>query len=173
MVATNRKHAIPVRITSICWLVALVVMAIGLLTGCGEKRYPVVGRVTYDDGTAFTHGGAVLFEMGDGIHSRMLRAELQADGSYRTDTVLSGLRPGIYRVALVAPEFDPSDFEPDPKPVDGQIVDIPPEKHRPVRVPQPPPIPFDKKFLNFATSGLSLKVAPGMREFNISLGPRK
>ena len=64
--------------------IALLVMACGLFVGCGERRYPVSGTITYGDGTPYTGGGAVALEKGSGKDQVMVRAVINDDGTFST-----------------------------------------------------------------------------------------
>jgi hypothetical protein len=125
---------------------AVPVAALLLLSaaGCSHRLSPVGGRVTYEDGTPVTYG-MVIFESKEGPHKITARGLIQPDGSYQLSMAKpgDGVPPGPYRV-LIGP---------------GQVID--PDA--------PPPLPFDKHYTDFATSGLEYEVQAGPNEFVIKL----
>jgi hypothetical protein len=110
--------------------------------GCGGGLYPVSGKVTLNDGTPLTKG-LVIFEGQEGDKKVTARGELQADGTYRLGTKRpgDGAPPGKYQV-LISPQID-------------------------VDSPQDPP--FDKRYTQFGTSGLTFEVTAGTNDFPIQL----
>jgi hypothetical protein len=110
--------------------------------GCGQRHYPVGGKVTFEDGTPLTEG-MVVFETGQGEKKITARGAIQADGSYQLSTHKpgDGVPPGAYR-ALIAP----------PSPKDPEN----PEKS-----------PFDERFTDFKTSGLEFTVQAGPNDIPI------
>jgi hypothetical protein len=131
----------------------LVVTALLLVgsAGCGTKYYPVRGKVTYADGTPVTEG-LVVFESKDSEMPITARGEIQADGSYQLGTSQpgNGAPAGTYRV-LVVPKTDPNTVD---------------------KKPQPSP-PFDKRFMEFSTSGLVCEVKDGPTDFPIQVTKSK
>jgi len=111
---------------SIRRLLAVMAMAACLvMVGCGKepgdegKRVPVAGRVTFKDGRPLPRG-VVIFSP-DGAKgnpsSHEPRGEIDAQGNYKLSTTarLDGVRPGWYKVAIVAQEpYDErkSDWDP-------------------------------------------------------------
>lgn len=133
-------------------LVAGLAVWLGVVAGCGPRRYEVEGRVVYDDGSPFTGGGMVLLEAVVDNKPLMARGILGADGRF----TVHGSRPGAgvavatYRVRLHAA---------------GAVVDI--------DAGLPPPAPqFAEKFTDFATSGLVCEVPGDGSELVINIGPR-
>lgn len=127
---------------------ALLLLAAG---GCGRGMYPVRGKVTFDDGTPVTKG-LVVFESQGGEQRVTARGEIQPDGSYELSTAKhgDGVPAGKYR-ALVAPIGEDPD--------------------------NPKPPPFDKRFADYETSGLSFEVKEGPNDIPITVtkakkGPR-
>jgi hypothetical protein len=105
----------------------------------------VQGKVTYNDGKPVTEG-LVVFESSEGPASTA-RGEIHADGSFELGTHKpgDGVVAGKYRV-LVAPRTDPN------------AIDKPQQQ-----------APFDRRYSEFATSGLEFEVKPGSNEFPIRL----
>lgn len=143
--------------------VLLTVIAVACFIGCGKPRYPVTGRVVFGNGDNYSEGGTVVFESGEGLDRIMALAIIQADGSFETAREYKGLPAGEYQVRLVAPSPDLPDEVPDPDA---------PFQQGPSRVPPPKPLPFAKKFLDFATSGLIVTVGPDLERVTIDLGPK-
>ncbi len=126
---------------------------LGLITlllgaaGCGPALCPVRGTVTLADGKPLGEG-MVVFESQNLEPPVTARGPVQGDGRFELSTFRpgDGVRPGRYR-ALVAPKDDPN------------AVD---------RKPKPPP--FDRRYAEFATSGLEFEVtASGPNDFPIKL----
>jgi hypothetical protein len=121
------------------WLAPLLALVVA--AGCGRSGlYPVKGKVVFPDGTPLTAG---TVEFGPVEKEAMLapRGEIRADGTFRASTYAEGdgAPPGQYRVQVTPPEqVDPG---------------------------QPRPLPFDRRFSSFETSGLEYTVKPGKNEF--------
>jgi hypothetical protein len=115
-------------------------MAVVLAVGCGRSGlYPVKGKVVFPDGAPLTAGTVEFGPVEDALLAP--RAEIQADGTFRASTYEEGdgAPSGKYRVLITPPEqLDPG---------------------------QPRPLPFDRRFSSFATSGLEYTVKPGKNEF--------
>jgi hypothetical protein len=123
------------------------------LTGCEPPRYEVGGRVTYADGSPFTAPGFIVAEGETAGGPVMARSTIRPDGSFvltgRNER--EGMLAGRYRLRLIPPRGVG----------EGSIDD-----------PTTPKLPFDRKFLDFETSGLSHEVGAGMNEIKIDLGPK-
>jgi len=139
---------LPSRLPS--WSVVLLA-AVGLLAGgCGRPRYAVEGRVVYADGSPYGGEGFVIAEAVVDGKPLMARGMIGDDGRFtltgrnRDEGVLAG----SYRIRLVPP------------PLAGGIDS-----------PGGQAMPFDKKFMQFETSGLTLEVS-GSDELEIELGPK-
>jgi hypothetical protein len=113
--------------------------------GCGKGLYPVHGKVTFEDGKPFTNG-MVVFESAEGPKPVTARGDLQSDGSYQLSTNKpgDGVPAGKYRV-LVSPRVD--------------ISADAPERN----------LPVDRRYTEFATSGLQFEVKPGPNDFPIQV----
>lgn len=124
-------------------------LAVVVAAGCGRSGlYPVKGKVVFPDGTPLAAG---TVEFGPFDQSALLapRGEIRADGTFRASTYEEGdgAPEGKYRVLVTPPEqLDPG---------------------------QPRPLPFDRRFSSFETSGLEYTVKPGKNEFfTITVEPR-
>lgn len=113
--------------------------------GCGERLYTVRGTVTLDDGTPLTRG-MVVFERQEGEKAVMARGAVQTDGRYELSTHREGdgVPPGKYRVQINHMD----------------LSEVPDEQKK---------LPYDLKYLTFATSGLECEVVSGTNEFPIKL----
>jgi len=121
--------------------------------GCSSGLYPVRGKVTYEDGTPVTKG-LVVFESSAAKPPITARGDIQADGTYQLSTFKpgDGAPAGKYRVLLSPREYEN---------IDG------------LEGPRRPPA-FDKRYMDFSTSGLAFEVKAGSNDFPIQLArPRK
>jgi hypothetical protein len=128
-------------------LVALVA-CLGLgSAGCGDRFYPVRGTILLHDGTPLAKG-LVIFERIEGGPPASARGNLQADGRFELSTARpgDGVPLGRYRMVL--------------NPLDGS--DVPDEEKV---------LPFDVKYVNFATSDLVFEVKAESNDFQIKLAP--
>jgi hypothetical protein len=114
----------------------LILLAVVLgLTGCGSGRFPVTGRVLFEDGSPLEEG-QVICESQEGEVKVMARGVLARDGSFRlgTERPGDGVPPGKYHV-LVSPR---------PRTQEEEAQHLPPI--------------IDRKFQSYATSGIELEV---------------
>jgi hypothetical protein len=122
----------------------------GLLSGCGDRRFPVEGQVLYGDGSPYSGGGVVVMETAVGTKMIMKRAPISPDGTFcMAAGSAGGALAGTYRVRILP------------------AADDDPEK-------PPPPLSYDKKFQSFETSGLEWVIGPqsSSRGIVIDLGRR-
>lgn len=151
--ATPITRALP-RVYSPAWRGRyLVVIAAIMISGCGDRRFPIEGKVCYEDGTPYSGGGVVVMETTVGTKMIMKRAPINSDGTFCTAAgTPSGALAGTYRVRILPAADDEERNEGKP----------------------PPPLPYDKKFLSFETSGLEWVVGPekSSRDLMIDLGRR-
>jgi hypothetical protein len=110
--------------------------------GCGNRLYPVSGKVTLENGQPLTKG-LVIFEGKEGEKPVTARGDIQSDGSYRLGTHRpgDGAPPGKYQV-LISPQ---------------------------INVDAPEPLTFDSRYTEFKTSGLSFEVTAGTNDYPIQL----
>jgi hypothetical protein len=126
----------------------LLAGAIGVLllgaTGCSSNLYPVRGTVTFEDGTPLPAGGIIFLQEG-GEKAIQAQGSIRPDGRYElgTNRPGDGAAPGKYRV-LINP---------------GDMADWDPKVRS----------AFDRRYLDFSTSGLEFEVKPAPNEFNIQL----
>jgi hypothetical protein len=114
--------------------------------GCGSDRYPVTGRVTYEDGSPVTEGN-VIGHSGEGQTSVTVQGNVQSDGTFEwgTDKPGDGARPGKYRVAVIPRGVG------DAEAAAGMLPAV------------------DPKFGDPATSGIEFEVKAGRNELNITV----
>jgi hypothetical protein len=130
------------------WRVRVGVSLLLLLgvAGCGAGLYPVRGKVTFEDGTPVI-SGLVVFERTEGDKTIMARGALSPDGSFSLSSSRpgDGVSAGKYRVLVTVPEaWD--------------------EEEAKRRGPA-----FDKRYMDFKTSGLEFEVQPGANEYPIQV----
>lgn len=131
-------------------LLAVPVVAMLTISGCGRTTHTVNGKVVYGDGTAFSRGGFVVIEGTVNGKPVMARGGIAKDGTFALSSRYQGdgVAAGAYRVRLVPP---PS----------AAVDEMAKEK-----------LPFDTKFLEFETSGLTCSVDRGSIDLVIDLGDR-
>src|SRR5262245_14330401 len=130
-----------------CRPVLLVALALTLLGGCGSRRYPVVGKVVFKDGTPLPGGLVVLSPLDSDNHTGA-QGYIQPDGTFElgTESPGDGVFPGRYQV-LVKP------------PAQGKGEDDP-QSSLPM---------IDPRFTRFETSGLEIEVKPSRNDFPITV----
>lgn len=131
-------------------LLAIAMLWLLGLAGCGKRLYPVHGTVTLEDGTPVSRG-MVVMERTEGGEAITARGEIQADGRFQLSTHKpgDGVPPGRYKVLI--------------NPLD--LSDVPDEKKD---------LPFDIKYLKFETSELEYEVKAESNDFPIRvIRPRK
>ena len=114
--------------------------------GCGSGRYPVHGRVTYEDGGPVTEGN-VVGQMGEGTASTSVQGDVKADGtfSWGTERPSDGAKPGKYRVAVIPRGLGDAEL------AQGMVPAV------------------EGKFTNPQTSGIEFEVTTGKNELNIKV----
>jgi hypothetical protein len=125
---------------------ALLAAALLAAAGCGPGRYPVTGRVAYEDGAPLTEG-TVVAEAGEGADKVMAQGAVRPDGTFEWGTVKpgDGARPGKYRVAVLPRALGDAEASSGARPsVDG-------------------------KFTRFETSGIAFEVKEGRNELPITV----
>lgn len=124
-----------------------IALCVGLLgiAGCGGSLQPVRGTVTLPGGKP-AEGSMVVFEGEVAGKTVSARGDVQTDGSFALSTLKpgDGVPPGKYRVAVMPPPM--------------------------VNAEGPYRPPFNAKYTNFETSGLTFEVERGKRnEFPIQV----
>jgi hypothetical protein len=123
-------------------LVPLLLLAVA--AGCGSGRYPVSGRVTYEDGSP-VEAGIVIGEATVNDELVGVQGNIERDGSFRwgADTPGDGALPGEYRVIVVPVSLGDSEL------AEGKL----PAVH--------------SKFTRYETSGITFEVKPEENVLNI------
>jgi hypothetical protein len=124
--------------------VALVLIVLG---GCAERKYPVVGKVVFKDGTPLP-GGMIVFSPLDPSCHVGARGYIRPDGTFELSTEKEGdgSLQGRYQV-LVRP------------PSQGRGEDDP---RRNISL-------IDLRYTRFETSGIEVEVKPGRNELTIEV----
>jgi hypothetical protein len=117
-----------------------------LASGCGSGRYPVTGRVTYEDGTP-VEAGTVIGEATVDGKLVGVQGNIERDGvfSWGADKPDEGALPGNYRVLVMPVALG-----------DGEMA----EGKQPA---------VDGKFTKYETSGITFEVKAGKNELNITV----
>jgi hypothetical protein len=122
---------------------ALLVIALGLVAGCGGGAAPTVaveGKIAFKDGKPLTGGFVFLIPTRPGGWEAS--GAIQPDGTFRLESLgLDGAVPGDYKVRLA---MDPA-----------------PASARGVRKKKAATVPIDQKYLDENSSGLTVTVPPG------------
>jgi len=119
----------------------LLILALLVVAGCGQKNHPVKGKVTFKENGKPLGAGHVLFQL---VSDPDIKAsgDIEEDGSYELGNSKGmGALAGEYEV-LVQPRMLEND---------------------------PTKSPIDNRFRDFKTSGLKYTVKPGSNEFNIEV----
>ncbi|HVK08874.1 MAG TPA: hypothetical protein VM597_08875 [Gemmataceae bacterium] len=116
------------------------------VAGCGSDRYPVTGRVMYEDGIPVTEGN-VIGHSGEGPSAVTVQGSVQPDGTFEwgTDKPGDGARPGKYRVAVIPRGLGDAEM------AAGMLPAV------------------DSKFEDPKTSGIEFEVKPQRNELNITV----
>jgi len=125
--------------------VAALLLLVGGV-GCSSGRYPVSGKVTYQDGSPVTEG-SVIGEAKEGEERYSAQGSIQSDGSFQwgTERPRDGARPGKYRVVVVPRALGDAEM------AAGKLPAI------------------DPKFANPQTSGIDFEVKTSKNELNITV----
>jgi hypothetical protein len=133
------------------WTGAGILAALLAVTaGCSSGRYPVSGRVTYEDGSPVSEG-TVIGLMEEGSTSVSVQGRIEADGrfSWGTDRPGDGAKPGKYLVAVIPRGLG------DEETAQGKLPAV------------------ASKFSNPQTSGIEFEVKAGRNELNITVSKPK
>jgi len=119
-------------------------------SGCARRTYPVIGKVTFKDGTPL-RGGMVVFSPIDPTAHAGARGYIQQDGTFELSTERpgDGTLGGRYRV-LVKP------------PTQGRADDEQRNNNAPL---------IDPRYTRFETSGLEFEVKAGLNHCPITVEP--
>ncbi len=125
---------------------ALLMLVLAAATGCGSGRFPVTGKVTYEDGTPLDEG-TVAGEASINGKLISVQARVEKDGSFKwgTEKAADGAFPGKYRVVVLPRVLGDSEIAKGMKPA---VAD---------------------KYGNYDTSGITHEVTNGPSELNIKL----
>jgi len=128
----------------------LALAALTGVTGCNSGRYPVTGRVVYEDGSPLTEG-SVVGESTDGGAPVMARGSVGSDGRFEwgTERPGDGARPGSYKVIVVPRALGDAELAKGEQPA------------------------VDGKFTKYETSGITFDVKAGKNELNITVSRPK
>src|SRR5438128_12598251 len=96
-----------------CRYILLAALALTLLGGCGARKYPVIGKVVFKDGTPLP-GGMVVFSPLDPASHVGARGYVQADGTFElsSDRPGDGSLAGRYQVLVRPPSQGKGQDEP-------------------------------------------------------------
>jgi hypothetical protein len=126
--------------------VLVPVLLAALTAGCGSGRYPVAGRVAYEDGSP-VEAGTVIGEAT--VDGRLVgvQGNIEPDGTFAwgSDRPGDGAPAGLYRVVVMPVALGDSEL------AEG--------KHPAV----------DGKYTKYDTSGITFEVKPGRNELNITV----
>jgi hypothetical protein len=130
-----------------CGRILLAAVALAVLGGCGSRKYPVVGKVVFKDGTPLP-GGMVVFSPLDPANHVGARGYIQPDGTFQLSTEKEGdgSLQGRYKV-LVRP------------PTQGRGEDDP-RRNLPL---------IDLRYCSFDTSPLEFEVKAGKNDYTIEV----
>ena len=123
--------------------------AVLLLSGCGNKTYPVRGQVVFEDGTPANElaGYAIMFQSEE--HKTSAAGTIQPDGTFSvgTHTDTDGAMLGKQRVAITPP------------------VPV-------IHVRRPPSL-IHERYGDFDTSQLEIEIKPGTNQPTITVDRAK
>lgn len=127
----------------------LTLAALTGVAGCGAGRYPVTGRVVYDDGSPLPEG-SVVGESTDG-GPVMARGSVKSDGRFEwgTDRPGDGAKPGKYRVIVIPRALGDAEL------AKGELPAV------------------DGKYTKYETSGITVEVKAEKNELNITVNRPK
>jgi hypothetical protein len=116
------------------------------LAGCGSGRYPVIGRVTYEDGSP-VEAGTVIGETTVDGKPLSVQGNIEKDGTFRwgTEKAGDGAPPGTYRVIVMPVPLGDSEL------AEGKLPAV------------------DSKYTRYETSGITFEVKPEKNVLNITV----
>ena len=123
-----------------------VLLLAALAAGCGSGRYPVEGRVAYEDGAPVDAGTVIGEATVDGVPVSA-QGTIAPDGSFKmgTERPGDGVPPGSYRFVVMPVPL------PDGPSAAGKVLAV------------------DGKFSKFDSSGIKLDVKPEKNVLNITV----
>src|SRR5262245_57297473 len=135
---------------SMRWLCVLIPVLALLAVGCASGRYPVNGRVTYEDGTPVESGTVVGEATVDG-KAVGVQGGIGKDGSFSlgTERPGDGAPPGTYKVLIMPRALGDAEMAEGKQPA------------------------VAGKYTKFETSGLTLEVKPERNVLNITVSRPK
>ena len=115
-------------------------------TGCGSGRYPVTGRVAYEDGTP-VEAGTVIGEATVNGKVVGVQGNIEKDGTFTWggDRAGDGAFPGLYKVIVMPVALGDSELA---------------EGKRPA---------VSGKYAKYETSGITFEVKPGKNDLQITV----
>lgn len=130
-------------------LLATAAVLAALTTGC-SGRYPVTGRVTYEDGSPLEEGTVIGEATVDG-KAVAVQAAVRKDGTFELggDLPGDGALPGEYKVIVQPRALGDAELG------EGKVPDV------------------DGKFTRYDSSGLTCTVKPERNVFNITVSRPK
>lgn len=119
-------------------------------SGCGSGRYPVTGRVAYEDGSP-VEGGTVIGEATVDGKPVGVQGIIAKDGtfSWGADQPGDGAAPGHYRVAVMPVALGDNELAEGKQPA------------------------VEGKYTKYESSGITYEVKPGKNELNIQVARPK
>jgi hypothetical protein len=126
--------------------VVAVLLLVALAPGCGSGRYPVTGRVTYEDGTPVEEG-TVIGEAE--VNSKVVgvQGNIEKDGTFRLggEKAGDGAFPGNYHVLVMPRALGDSEL------AEGKVPSV------------------DGKFGKYETSGITFEVKASKNDLPITV----
>ncbi|HVK13554.1 MAG TPA: hypothetical protein VM597_32705 [Gemmataceae bacterium] len=125
---------------------AVPVFVLFCVTGCGSGRYPVSGRVAYEDGTP-VEAGTVIGEATVNGKVVGVQGNIEKDGTFvwGADRAGDGAFPGLYKVIVMPVALGDSELA---------------EGKRPA---------VSGKYTKYETSGITFEVKPGKNHLDITV----
>lgn len=125
---------------------ALALLIVLFAAGCASGRYPVTGRVVYEDGAPVEEGTVIAEATVDG-KLVALQGNIAKDGTFSLGTAKpgDGARPGTYKVLIMPRALSDAEMS---------------EGKRPA---------VSSKYAKFETSGITLEVKAESNVLNITV----
>jgi len=128
------------------WTTRALLFLLLAVSGCGSGRYPVTGRVSYEDGSP-VEGGTVIGEATVNDKVVGVQGNIEKDGtfSWGADKPGQGALPGMYRVLVMPVALGDSEM------AEGKRPSV------------------SSKYGKYETSGITFEVKPGKNVLNITV----